>query len=198
MIENTTRSFRENPLTLLAASSGSGGSGQAIEEQEKAGRGQFVNSDRLPTDLRGGDRAEYEALGFTFGDPDPSDPLFAPATLPEGWVRKASDHDMWSHLVDEQGRRRASIFYKAAFYGRDAFMSLTTVAGYLYAHIHEGAPLVTDESWATPAALAEACTVGVADAQERVDRWTKLGNSDYVAKYTAERERYVALLAQYS
>jgi hypothetical protein len=27
---------------------------------------------------------------------------------------------MWSHLLDEKGRKRASIFYKAAFYDRSA------------------------------------------------------------------------------
>ncbi|MFE6000377.1 hypothetical protein ACFQ6C_26510 [Streptomyces sp. NPDC056454] len=197
MIENTTRSVRENPLAFLAASSGPGGSGQAIEEQERAGQAQLVNSDRLPTD-RQGSAAEYEALGFTFGDPDPGDPLFAPATLPEGWTCQASDHDMWSHLVDEHGRRRASIFYKAAHYDRRAFMDLTTVAGYLYAHIHNGAELVTDESWATPAAIAEACAVGVAAAQEKVDRWEARGHDGYVAEYTAERERYAAILAKYA
>jgi hypothetical protein len=43
--------------------------------------------------------------------------------LPEGWHIKATDHSMWSNLVDDKGRNRASIFYKAAFYDREAFLS---------------------------------------------------------------------------
>jgi hypothetical protein len=52
--------------------------------------------------------------------------MFRPATLPEGWRREGSDHAMWSHIVDDQGRKRASIFYKAAFYDRGAHMSLVS------------------------------------------------------------------------
>lgn len=91
---------------------------------EAAGQQQLVNSDRLPVDTDGQDQAFID-LGFTFGEPDADDPLFRPATLPEGWTRRASDHDMWSYLVDETGTDRVSIFYKAAFYDRRAHMGLT-------------------------------------------------------------------------
>jgi hypothetical protein len=52
------------------------------------------------------------------------DPMFQYVTLPKGWKKVGTDHSMWSNLVDEQGRKRAGIFYKAAFYDRSAHLSL--------------------------------------------------------------------------
>jgi hypothetical protein len=60
-------------------------------------------------------------LGFKLGKP--VDDLFREATLPEGWEKKASDHAMWSYIYDEKGRQRLSMFYKGAFYDRDAFLN---------------------------------------------------------------------------
>lgn len=117
-IENTGK--RDPLLHLLGAMSD--GTSDYITGMEADGQRQLVNSDRLPV-RSGGDDA-YLKLGFTFGDPDASDPLFRPATLPPGWKREGSDHSMWSYIVDEQGRKRVGIFYKAAFYDRDAFMRL--------------------------------------------------------------------------
>lgn len=42
--------------------------------------------------------------------------------LPDGWKKVGTNHDMHSDLVDETGKVRASIFYKAAFYDRRADM----------------------------------------------------------------------------
>lgn len=111
-IDNTARTPR--PEWLF------GGNPDAIVAQEAAGQRQVVNSDRMPTD-RSGDPAEWAALGFTFGAPDPADSLFCPATLPAGWKRQGSDHDMWSYIVDDRGVQRVAVFYKAAFYDRCAF-----------------------------------------------------------------------------
>ncbi|THA72479.1 hypothetical protein E6R60_26475 [Streptomyces sp. A0642] len=195
MIKNTTAAVRQNPLVFIDAASGSGGADQAIAEQEKAGQAQLVNSDRLPADIRG--REVLEGFGVVFGEPDAADPMFCPATLPEGWRREASDHDMWSYLVDGQGRRRASIFYKAAFYDREAFIRPETVVGYLWSHVHNGTALLTDDVWATPAALADACVLAMEHAQEEIDTWARIGNAKYVEKYTAQCEKYAAVLAQY-
>lgn len=52
------------------------------------------------------------------------DDLFIQALLPAGWKKEATDHSMWSDLLDEQGRKRGGIFYKAAFYDRRADMHL--------------------------------------------------------------------------
>ncbi len=114
---------KRDPLVHIAGSMGN--HSRYIEEQESAGQAQLVNSTVLPIDTRGRD-ADFEALGFTFGER--VDELFREATLPEGWTRKGSEHAMWSHLVDEQGRERVSIFYKAAFYDRCAFMDINSRA----------------------------------------------------------------------
>ncbi len=122
MIENTSR--RDPYLHLLGAL---GDAGSYIEDQERDGQKQLVNSDRLPTEISHGTQADFEALGFVFGDVDPDDPLFRQVTLPDGWVRRGSDHAMWSYIDDERGRERVAIFYKAAFYDRRASMSLRPV-----------------------------------------------------------------------
>ncbi|GAA3751590.1 hypothetical protein [Micromonospora maritima] len=156
MIENTSR---RDPLTHLAGAWGD--PGRYIEEQEAAGQAQLVNSDRLPTkfndwDLKDPQKA-YEDLGFIFGPVDAGDPMFRQAQLPKGWKRQGSDHSMWSYLVDELGRKRVSIFYKAAFYDRDAFMSLTSVGNYAYDVLHgEVEEPIFDGAWCTPAAFVEA------------------------------------------
>lgn len=124
MIENT--SDRDPLLHLMGALDGSD---SYITGMEAAGQRQLVESEALPTQINGGTLKDFEALGFTFGDPDPRDPLFRPATLPAGWKKVRTDHSMWSKIVDDEGRERARIFYKAAFYDRDAFMSLETIAG---------------------------------------------------------------------
>ena len=97
----------------------------AIEAQEARGQRELVASTKLPTDCR--DDEPMIALGFTFGPADEGDPMFRDATLPEGWRRRGSDHAMWSHIIDERGIKRVSIFYKAAFYDRSAHMGLLNV-----------------------------------------------------------------------
>lgn len=87
MIENT--SGRDPVLHLLGAM-GEGQVGGYIYELEAAGQAQLVSSDQLPTKLSGGTREELVEIGFTFGEPDPDDPLFLPVTLPEGWRKQAA------------------------------------------------------------------------------------------------------------
>jgi len=59
-------------------------------------------------------------MGVVFREVLQDDPLFRNVTLPEGWTKKATEHDMHSDLLDEKGRKRGAIFYKAAFYDRKA------------------------------------------------------------------------------
>ena len=101
-----------------------GDSGGAIERQEANGQKSFVSSTTLPTNLNGG-KAMLETAGVKFLDVVPGDPMFQYVELPDGWKKVATDHPMWSDLVDEKGRKRASIFYKAAFYDRSARLSLS-------------------------------------------------------------------------
>ena len=91
-----------------------------IEAQEAAGQATFCAQEILPKDH--GDREAYEALGFRFGED--YDDIFVNASLPSGWAKRATDHSMWSDIVDENGTVRARVFYKAAFYDRRAFMLL--------------------------------------------------------------------------
>lgn len=69
----------------------------------------------------GGDYGEaWAAMGVVFGEP--VDGLFRKAKLPKGWVIRPTDHPMHSDLLDDKGRKRARIFYKSAFWDRDAYI----------------------------------------------------------------------------
>ncbi|MFC8361095.1 hypothetical protein ACFUIY_14630 [Streptomyces griseorubiginosus] len=196
-IENTQDPQSVQATALLALATGD--TSTVIEEQERAGQRQLVHSDQLPTDVD--DRPAFEALGFTFGDPDPYDPLFRSSTLPKGWKREASSHDMWSYVVDELGRRRVGIFYKAAFYDRRAQMSLRTVATYVADCQHAKTDVVTDDTWATPTAVAEAANRWAERAQENVDLFAQRSDESsqsLAAQYAAERDAYLAMAAQHT
>lgn len=117
-----------NPAALNAALSGdfvnalAASTPGGIERQEAEGQKSFVASATLPKDMMGTTREQLEAIGFKFGAD--ADDLFVNCTLPPGWTKRATDHSMWSDLLDEQGRKRGGIFYKAAFYDRNAHMSM--------------------------------------------------------------------------
>lgn len=66
-------------------------------------------------------KQQYEKMGIKVIDE--SDELFWNVELPEGWKVEATDHSMWNNLYDDKGRERATFFYKAAFYDRDAFIN---------------------------------------------------------------------------
>lgn len=126
-------------LVVFLASIVTGNSDFAIRAQEKQGQQQLVNSDVLPTEVRdchlGGygldakvvdSRKTLEKFGVKFLGIVENDPLFQYVELPKGWRKESSDHDMLSYLIDDKGRKRASVFYKAAFYDRHAMMHLKT------------------------------------------------------------------------
>lgn len=94
------------------------GTAKAIPMQEKRGQQELVSSTRLPTEGSGSPVAQ--ASPIQWGEVIKDDPLFREATLPAGWKKVATDHDMWSSVVDDKGRVRARVFYKAAFYDRRA------------------------------------------------------------------------------
>jgi hypothetical protein len=114
---------KEDPALLLFEALLGGHSGDAIERQERRGQDALVNSRALPVKFNSGTKEQLEGFGVVFGEP--IDDLFCNATLPSGWKKKATGHSMWSKLIDEQGRERASIFYKAASYDRDAFINVS-------------------------------------------------------------------------
>lgn len=121
MSKVTNNSTKEtNPQWLF------GGNPNAILQQEAVGQEELCNSCQLPVECESGTKEALQSAGVVFGKPMESDPIFCEATLPTGWKKVATDHSMWSDLVDDSGTIRANIFYKAAFYDRSAFMRLIT------------------------------------------------------------------------
>lgn len=117
-VRNTSKA---DPVENVLAAMG------GIEAQEAQGQRELVASTVLPFPGFGSSDADFEALGFTFGDKVPGDDLFREATLPEGWTRKGTDHAMHSEILDERGIARVNVFYKAAFYDRRADMHIINV-----------------------------------------------------------------------
>lgn len=102
---------------LVAATPG------GIEAQERQGQRHFTQSSTLPKKCIGCTWEQIEQAGIVRGDD--VDDLFVRVQLPAGWKVEPTDHSMWSKLLDDRGRERASMFYKAAFYDRDAHISLS-------------------------------------------------------------------------
>jgi len=133
-IESNER--RITPAALRAASDGNLKNFMAaitpggIEAQEKQGQMEQAEAHTLPLELgqrRNGSVADarkpWEALGFVFGEM--ADDIFVNVIFPKGWKKKPTDHSMWSEIVDDKGRVRGMIFYKAAFYDRSAHAHLS-------------------------------------------------------------------------
>lgn len=112
--------LKEDGWPVFLDALATGDTSKAIMDQEARGQAALVNGDVLP-------REGVDALipaGVVVGDP--VDDLFVRVTLPAGWRKVPTEHSMWSKLVDDKGRERAAIFYKAAFYDRKAHINLTT------------------------------------------------------------------------
>lgn len=128
---NTVREIKEQPAAILAEAMMLGSDGMILR-QEAQGQRSFVGSDTLPTRihsvecLAGAVKEYLQAAGIKFLGPVADDDLFQYVELPQGWKKVPTDHSMWSHLLDDKGRERAAIFYKAAFYDRDAHLTLTS------------------------------------------------------------------------
>lgn len=126
-VENTERTSKENPARVLfeAMSNPNG----HIEAMEARGTTQLAESFVLPSNglikEKSGDfntcYAEWaEKCGIKVLDLVKDDEIFVNVELPPGWKQERTDHGMWNKLLDDRGRRRAMIFYKAAFYDRSA------------------------------------------------------------------------------
>jgi hypothetical protein len=123
MSKKTVR--KEDGTDLLMRAILGGSPSDAILDQEAAGQQSFVNSDTLPTDMFGDAQMVLEAAGVKFLGVVKGDPLFQYVDLPEGWTKSGTGHSMHNDLLDEKGRKRAGIFYKAAFYDRSAHISVS-------------------------------------------------------------------------
>lgn len=117
-VTNTQKQAEDNPLRVLTSLMADG----SIEAQEHQGQQELVNSDVLPVIGLSEYKPDgkYASLGFVIGELVQDDPLFCYVQLPAGWTKRAAEHDMWSYLYDDKGRRRIGIFYKAAYYDRHA------------------------------------------------------------------------------
>lgn len=119
---STEQSFQEDSTIVQLDAVVTRDVSGAILRQEKRGQSAFVNSSTLPIKSCN-TREQFEQAGIVFGEN--VDDLFVAVVLPDGWRKEATGHSMHSKLLDEKGRERASIFYKAAFYDRRANISLT-------------------------------------------------------------------------
>jgi hypothetical protein len=117
-----TKTTHEKGSDLQRALLMAGVGNDAIPQQEARGQASFCESVDLPTEC--GNEEVLKSMGIKTGEPYKDDPIFRPVELPEGWKKQATDHSMWSDLVDDKGRKRAAIFYKAAFYDRSAHMDV--------------------------------------------------------------------------
>lgn len=118
----------ELPIDLLAAAMAKGpdmvenliaaGTPGGIERQEASGQRALVRSQEIPIKL-GSPKEMFEKLGFKFGRT--VDKLFQEAELPKGWTKVPSpSHSSYSYVLDDKGRARWMMYYKAAFYDRCA------------------------------------------------------------------------------
>jgi len=117
---NDAADVAKDPLLGLAIASFPGG----IEHSEAVGQREFTASDTLPTEMSREDAAILQKFGVEFIGPVEGDALFQFVKLPAGWRKEGTDHAMWSKLLDDKGRERGRIFYKAALYDRRARLRL--------------------------------------------------------------------------
>lgn len=110
--------LKQEPRTIFD------GMPDAIVASEWRGQHALSVEEVLPARMGVEGRRVLEAWGVKFGDPVDDDPLFVNVTLPPGWSKRRTDHAYHTDLVDGRGRKRAAIFYKAAFYDRRADMSV--------------------------------------------------------------------------
>jgi len=86
------------------------------------GQAAVATTEMLPKEIRGADKGGLEKLGFVFGED--ADDLFVRVALPEGWSKVRTGYNLFTHLLDEKGRKRGLIFYKVARSDRDAWLSM--------------------------------------------------------------------------
>lgn len=123
-------------LDALATGDASG----AIERQEARGQQELCAKGMIPREGAARILPQLEALGFQLTPAQ--DELFYDAVLPDGWSIKPTAHSMHSDLLDEQGRKRGGIFYKAAFYDRKASFHLAPGPEHIPALRNQGEPNV--------------------------------------------------------
>lgn len=89
---------------------------RAVAESEQWMLARRVNGRHMETN---DSRVGLEALGFTVKDSD--DELFYSVTPPSGWTKETQG--FWTTVYDEEGNEQISMFFKGAWYDRDAFLN---------------------------------------------------------------------------
>jgi len=117
-IKNTASGSADNLIHYML--------GGTVEQQEEQGRNELIIADQLPKTNNDFDRSAleiYKKIGVEIVEDNNNDDLFFSVKLPKGWSKKCTGHNLWTDLLDDKGRKRACIFYKAAFYDRKAFIN---------------------------------------------------------------------------
>jgi hypothetical protein len=186
---------------LAIADAMSGGDGTSVIYQQEAAGGAAMAAttcEVIPTELLYCTEDDLTALGFKLGPVDERDPLFREATLPPGWKRQGTGHDMNTSIVDHLDRARVNLFYKAAFYDRKAHTAIVGIYGYVSSAIWGDTKLVPDEEWATRDALLAALESAEKHEQESLDLWTTGKGSDapYATKQADDSRERLAKIAE--
>lgn len=186
-ITDTTKVITEPALALITPE-------PFILEMEAKGQRELVGqTEQLPTEgLRTNrykeDRsATWEAMGITLGDVVEDDPIWTQVSLPAGWEIKPTEHSMWSDLVDDQERKRAAIFYKAAFYDRSCHIRPECRFSTNQVYPEDGSPstmaVVNDANSPEPIQSFQTEVVPGEDRWVSGDRVTKLARDWLVENY---------------
>ncbi|AHH98298.1 hypothetical protein [Kutzneria albida] len=189
--ENTTN---RDPLLHFLAARADPGSDRYITNMEAQGQREFVASEVIPTDIRGGTEESLIGLGFTLGPAVDGDPLFQYARLPAGWSKQSNGHGVWSDIIDEHGRKRCAVFYKAAFYDRRASLRIISLQSYAWSTCKDGQPLLLDGTWATLDALINVLKLLERQEAEEARYW-RLSDHALSGEFEAQHEADRALFA---
>jgi heme exporter protein D len=108
-------------MELLIGMLSTGNAGKAIEQQQKQKQKQQQKLNKIPKVLKGGLTFKELEEKFNFFFIEEVDDLFFKAHLPEGW-KMETEGEFWTSLLNKEGEPVFSIFHKAAYYDRSAFM----------------------------------------------------------------------------
>lgn len=81
------------------------------DSMDRLAHSDLARDSLIPADIEPGQREALERAGVSFGAPDERSPRLLRVVLPEGWKIVKSDHPMYSNLLDDAGRARATIAY---------------------------------------------------------------------------------------
>lgn len=120
----------DQALLFQALAMGGATANDIITTGEKMAQTELVSSASIPVkgNSYGSGDTEWDVLTkWGVKVLKPEDKWMWICELPPGWKKERTDHSMWSNLVDNQGRVRATMFYKSTFgFTEDAFVSTST------------------------------------------------------------------------